>query len=282
MKILISGASGLIGSELAKLLEHGSHEVVLFRRPPKELSGATAVVHLGGTNIAAKKWTPQVKKEIRDSRIDSTKAVVELIAKAEKRPKVFVCASAIGFYGVQREEVLTETSSAGTGFLADVCQAWEAEARKATELGVRVVSLRFGMVLSRRGGALKRMLVPFSLGLGGRLGDGQQHVSWITGTDAARAILYCIEKESLLGPVNAVAPQVATNAAFTEALGRALNRPTFLPMPAFVLRLLLGEMAQELLLSDLAVVPEKLHKSGFVFQYSRLDQALQSIVAGNL
>lgn len=278
MKIFVCGASGFVGTELVKFLTEQGHQVIGERRPPEAFPQVDAVVHLGGKNIASGRWTSDLKREILESRIQSTRQLVSAMRRAQSLPKVFVCASAVGFYGKKRSEILTEDAAAGDGFLAEVCKAWEAEAVQAANFAVRVVNLRCGMILGRKGGALKNMLLPFKFGLGGKLGSGAQHVSWISLTDTVRAILHCIEQSSLSGPVNIVAPQVLTNAEFTRALGAALHRPTFCTIPAFALRLLLDEMAEELLLSDLKVAPQKLRDSAFVFEDSEIEQAMSNLI----
>jgi uncharacterized protein (TIGR01777 family) len=235
-------------------------------------------VNLAGENIASGRWTPDKKMEIRDSRVKSTLLLSDAIAKMKTPPKGFVSGSAIGYYG-NRTEPVKESSSPGNGFLADVCIDWEEATKAAEKAGVRVVHLRIGVVLDPEGGALKRMLLPFKLGLGGRLGSGKQMMSWITREDLCRAILYCLEEGGVKGAVNATAPKPVSNQVFTKDLGAALGRPTVFPVPAFALKLLLGEMANEMLLSGAAVLPEKLLQKGFSFHHPELQEALKSLLS---
>jgi uncharacterized protein (TIGR01777 family) len=287
MRILVTGASGFIGSALIGFLRRDGHDAVaLVRRPARgsgevqwnpaavdaaPIEGADAVVHLAGENIAAGRWTPQRKKAIFDSRVDSTRNLAQSIAATARKPKVFVSASAIGFYGNRGDELLAESSSPGSGFLPEVARAWEAAAERA---GVRVVLPRIGIVLSGHGGALPRMTIPFRMFMGGRVGDGRQWMSWIALEDLVRLLLFAIANHELRGPVNAVAPQAVTNAEFTRTLGRVLHRPTFFPAPAFALRLLMGEMADELLLSGQRVEPKAAREAGFRFEFPQLHSAL--------
>jgi hypothetical protein len=281
--IAITGASGLVGSELARQLTGDGHIVRSISRPPgsagpdtivwtpssgladpQQLNGLNAVVHLAGENIAAGRWTKAVKERLRSSRVDGTRSLVRSLATATARPPVLICASAVGYYGDRGDETLTEASPRGTGFLAELCEEWEHAALEAAELGVRVVCLRIGVVLSSKGGAVAKMLLPFKLGVGGIIGNGRQYMSWIGLTDLARVIRFCLE-QPLSGVVNAVSPQPATNHEFTKTLGKALHRPTIFPMPAFAARLAFGEMANELLLASQRVTPERLLASGFQF-----------------
>ena len=296
MHILITGSSGLIGSALVPFLATGGHQVTrLVRSQPrgqemamrwdpeagildaKSLEGVDAVVHLAGENIA-ERWSPEKKTRIHDSRVKGTRLLSDTLARLERSPKVLVCASAIGYYGDRGEEVLTEINPAGRGFLAEVCQAWEEAAEPARQKGIRVVSLRFGMVLSSAGGALAKMLPPFRLGLGGALGSGRQYVSWIAIDDAVGAIQHALTTETLQGPANTVAPQAVTNQEFTKVLGKVLGRPTVLPMPAFAARLMFGEMADELLLASARVEPAKLLSTGYAFRYPDLEAALRHVL----
>jgi hypothetical protein len=296
MNVLISGATGLIGTALVEALGAVGHHVGRLVRPgtplgaddvtwdpaagqldPAGLEGRDAFVHLSGENIA-KRWTEDVKRAIRDSRVESTRLLCRTLASLARPPAVLACASAIGYYGHRGEEVLTEDSAAGTGFLADVCRDWEAATQPAAEAGIRVVILRFGMVLSPAGGALKEMLKAFRMGLGGRVGDGDQYWSWIDLLDAARSALHALTTDSLRGPVNVTAPRPATNHEFTEALGAILHRPTLLPAPAFALRLALGEMADALLLASTRAEPRKLTQSGFAFERPNLREALEHLL----
>lgn len=293
--VAVTGASGLVGSALVPLLLAGGHRVTrLVRRPAKEgeltwnpqtgfdaaaLGDVDAVVHLAGENIAAGRWTAAVKERIRTSRVQGTRLLCEALSRSQPPPRVLVCASAIGFYGDRGDEVLTEQSSGGSGFLAEVVREWEASAQPARDAGIRVVNLRFGVILSNQGGALAKMLLPFKLGAGGRVGSGRQYWSWIALDDAAGAIYHAIMTDALCGPVNAVSPHPATNAEFTRVLGRVLCRPTFLPLPAFAARLVLGEMADELLLSSARVAPRGLEGTGYAFLQPHLEPALRHLLA---
>ena len=293
-RILISGASGLIGSALARSLGAGAVEVTsLVRRNPRNgndkeiqwnpnaaispdlVSGFDAVIHLSGENITGR-WTEQKKRRIRDSRVISTNFLSQALAKAEKKPYTFICASAIGYYGNRGDEALTEESPSGEGFFPEVCREWEAATEPAAEAGIRVVNLRTGIVLSREGGALKPMLLPFKLGLGGRIGDGRQYWSWIHIADFVSAVHHILKSSS--GPVNMTTPNPVTNADFTRVLASVLKRPAFLPAPAFALRLVVGELADEGLLASARVVPKKLSESGFQFRFPELKSAFDDLL----
>jgi uncharacterized protein (TIGR01777 family) len=292
--VAVTGASGLVGSALVPLLLAGGHRITrLVRRPPKEgevswdpqtgfdagmLSEVRAIVHLAGENIAAHRWTAAAKERIRASRVRGTRVLCEALARMQLRPEVLVCASAIGFYGDRGHEVLTEQSSAGANFLADVVREWEAATQPARDAGIRVVNLRFGVILSAKDGALAKMLLPFKLGAGGRVGSGRQYWSWIAIDDAAGAIYHAIMSDELSGPVNAVAPEPVTNSEFTRVLGRVLKRPTFMPLPAFAARLALGEMANELLLASTRVAPRQLERTSYAFLYPTLEPALRHLL----
>lgn len=297
-KVLVSGSSGLIGTSLVRSLTGDRIEVVRLVRgkakdpdevewnPESEapeadlakLEGATAVIHLSGANLFGHRWTAAYKKEIVDSRVKSTRTLVKLLRKLEKRPSSFLCASAIGIYGDQGDERLTEDSTPGAGFLADTCRAWEAAADSAAELGMRVVHLRTGVVLAREGGALKEMLPLFRAGVGGRLGSGRQWMSWIALTDLVRAVRQILVTESVAGPVNLAAPNPVTNADFTRALARAVHRPGVVPAPAFALRVVLGEMADAALLASTRAIPQRLSEAGFEFDHPEVGEALRSLV----
>ena len=298
MKVLVSGASGFVGSRLTARLTDDGHQVTrLVRSHPKPeraeiqwdaaagglepsaLAGFDAVVHLAGENISQGRWTDAKKARIRHSRVRGTQLLAQTLARPAGRPKVLVTASAIGFYGNRGDEQLDEQSPPGSGFLADVCRQWESATEPAAEAGIRVVPLRLGLVLSSTGGALAKMLPIFRLGLGGPLGSGRQYVSWITLDDVIGAIQHAIAADSLRGPVNAVAPHPVTNREFTRALGRALRRPALLPVPAFALRVILGQMANELLLASTRVVPRRLLDSGFRFRDPGLESALKRVLA---
>jgi hypothetical protein len=235
-------------------------------------------VHLAGDNIASGRWTAAKKASIRNSRVQGTTVLCEALAQLVKPPKVLLSASAIGYYGDRGATTLREESPPGTGFLAEVCQAWEAATAPAVQRGIRVVYLRFGMVLSAAGGALAKMLTPFRLGLGGVVGTGKQYMSWIALDDVLGVIPHALSTETLHGPVNVVAPQAVTNQEFTTALGQVLRRPTKLPMPAFAARLLFGEMADALLLASTRVAPVRLLASGYTFHYPELEEALQHLL----
>ena len=245
--------------------------------PPNLASGFDAVIHLSGESVAGR-WTSGKKRRIRDSRVVSTCNLSQALAFAEKKPAVFLCASAIGYYGNRGEEVLTEDSPCGTGFLAEVSREWEAATKPASDAGIRTVNLRIGIVLSRDGGALKQMLLPFRLGLGGRIRSGSQWWSWIHIDDLISAIWQILKTDAVSGPVNMTAPNPATNAEFTRTLATALHRPAILPIPAFAARLAFGELADEGLLSSARVKPKKLLSSGFTFQFPNLGEALKALL----
>lgn len=297
MKILISGSHGLVGSALGKLLSNDGHEVIrLVRRqrqlgepeiewyPDKgiidaqDLEGLDAVVHLAGESIAAGRWTSERKREILESRVKGTALLSETLARLSRPPGVFVSASAIGYYGNRGDELLTEASSPGNDFLAHVCVEWEKATAPAAEKGIRTVLTRFGLILDANGGALERMLTPFRMGIGGRLGNGKQWMSWIALDDVAGAIRAVIRDRFVSGPVNFVSPFPVTNAEFTKTLGSVLQRPTFLPVPAFAVRLAFGEMGDALLLSGQRVEPTVLPARGFSFLLPRLEFALKHIL----
>lgn len=287
MKILVTGSTGLIGSSLIELLRTEGHSAVRLRRGRADagdvlwnpdsgdielngLEGADAAVHLAGENIASGRWTAERKQRILDSRVKGTTLLAKSLGKLQRPPQVLVSASAIGYYGDRGEELLTEDSPAGSGYLANVCREWEAATAPAAEKGIRVARLRIGIVLSPKGGALAKMLTPFRAGLGGPLGSGTQHMSWIALEDLCRMFVHSIRTESIAGPVNAVAPAPATNNEFTKELAMALHRPAVFRMPHLAARLAFGEMADALLFSSARVVPEKMQASGFVYRYPTL------------
>jgi uncharacterized protein (TIGR01777 family) len=301
MRIVVSGSSGLVGSVLLPALGAVGHQVVKLVRvgassassPGRNdiawdplceridagrLEGVDAVVHLAGENISAGRWTAARKEKIRKSRVNGTQLLSETLTKLKRPPRVLVSASAIGFYGDRGDEVLREASPPGHGFLPAVCVGWESATERAEKHGLRVVHLRFGIILSARGGALGKMLIPFRLGLGGPVGSGRQYWSWVAIDDAVGAIQHALAKEDMRGPVNVVAPQPATNLEFTRTLARALRRPAIFPLPVFAARLLLGEMADALLLASVRVVPEALKASGYRFRYPDLEPALRHLL----
>ncbi len=290
--VAISGATGLVGRAVARsLADRGWKPVTVTRRPrgpndiewdpqkgfarPAALEGLSAFIHLAGESIASGRWTAAFKDRIRSSRIDGTRTVAETLAGLEHRPPVLICASAIGYYGDRGDERLDESSSPGHGFLAEVCRDWEAAADPARACGIRVVHLRIGVVLSRHGGALTRMLLPFRLGLGGRVGSGRQYWSWVSLDDICGTVEHVLNTPSLSGSVNCVVPQAPTNQEFTQALGSVLHRPVLFPMPAFAARMVLGEMANELLLASTRVVPRRLTDTGYTFRQPDLKELLK-------
>jgi len=279
MKILITGASGLVGQALVPFLTAEGHTVVrLVRDVPMDYEGFDAVIHLAGENIAAKRWTPAQKQKIRDSRVNFTQLLSTALAECKKPPKVLISASAIGIYGNRNTEILTEESAIGQDYLSDVCRDWEAATQPARDKGIRVVNMRFGLILTPKGGALAKLLPPFQFGVGGPLGSGKQFMSWIAIDDVIGAIHHALATESLTGPVNTVSPNPVTNAAFSRTLGRVLFRPWFAPVPAFAVKLLFGEMGEALLLSSTNVQPQKLLASGYVFRHPDLENALRFLL----
>lgn len=280
MRVALTGARGFVGSALTELLQNQGHQTTaLPRRPgPADLGGADAVVHLAGEPVA-QRWTAEVKRRIRDSRVLGTRHLVDSIKSLETKPKVVLCASATGYYGHRGDEVLTEESGAGEGFLAETCREWENEAKLLETLGVRVVFVRVGIVLGRGGGALAKMLPPFRMGVGGRLSHGKQWMSWIHREDLTRLMVWALENEAVRGAVNGTAPGAVTNAQFTRFLGGVLRRPAVFPVPEFVLKLVFGEMARVLLESQ-RVKPEVAEEKGFVFKYPDLEPALRDLLAG--
>ncbi|MGD0598205.1 MAG: TIGR01777 family oxidoreductase [Terriglobales bacterium] len=294
-RILITGASGPIGAALLASFEPQSTQIVRLVRgraqgaaqvswdplapvSPAAVSGFDAVVHLAGETVVGR-WTEEKKRAIRESRVQGTRNLAAALAQSEAKPRVLVCASAVGFYGNRGEELLREESPAGQGFLSEVCREWEDASRIAAEAGIRTVNIRIGLVLSAKGGALANMLKPFKLGLGGRIGSGQQWWSWIHVDDIVGGIHHAIGAESLSGPVNLVAPNPVRNAEFTKVLASVLGRPAFFPVPEFALRLAFGKMAaEELLLASQRVEPGKLGASGYAFRFRELRPALENLV----
>jgi uncharacterized protein (TIGR01777 family) len=296
-RILLTGASGFIGQALARRLRAEGREVVELAHKPREgallwhperrempaeaLHDIEAVIHLAGVNVG-QRWSGDVKKSIKSSRVLSTSLLaekIEALALAD-RPKVFICASAIGYYGIHRKETLDETSAAGRGFLAEVTAAWEAATAPIAAAGVRVVLARLGVVLAGDGGALERLLTVFKAGMAGPVGSGTQRVSWIGRTDVEAIFLYLLQQEVMRGPVNIVAPQPCTNREFIETMGRVLDKPAKMGAPAFALKLMFGEMAEETLLSDLAVQPRRLQEAGYVWRHADLEGALRHELGG--
>lgn len=297
LRVLVTGSTGFVGSSLVPFLATGGHRVAcLVRTLPRRgrdevqwgpdagfidaarLEGLDGVVHLAGENIATGRWTAEKKAMIRDSRVDGTRLLCDALAGLKQPPKVLVCASAIGYYGDRGDEFLTEESAPGTGFLAGVCREWEAATQSAEQKGIRVVRLRFGMVLSPTGGAMAKLLPPFKKGLGGVLGTGRQYVSWITLDDLVGVITHALTTEALQGPVNAVTPNPVTNREFTHTLGRVIGRFTLFPMPAVAARLVFGELADEVLLASQRVQPTRLLATEYRFQYPDLEGALRHLL----
>lgn len=299
--IAVTGATGMIGGALLPFLSTQGHSVRSIGRVHSQhkgvrigekfswdpshgtldasaCEGAQAVVHLAGDSVGSERWNAEKKRRIRASRLNSTKLLVNSFAKLQDKPKVFVCASAIGYYGDRHEETLTESSSRGSGFLAELCEEWENVAHEAESSGIRVVCIRIGVVLSPKGGALQKMLLPFQMGAGGPIGSGKQQFSWIALDDVVAAILHVIENDSVAGAVNFTAPNVVTNLEYTRALGRVIGRPTIMTMPAFAARMAFGEFADECLLASTRVVPEKLLASGYEFQYPDVESALRHVL----
>ena len=299
MKILISGASGLIGTAVADALRKDGHAVGKFVRTGgtardgdarwdpasgtvdlAAMEGADAVICLSGASVGEGRWTPERKKVLRSSRVDLTRVLVDSLGRLKQKPRVFIAASAIGYYGNRSDEILTESSTAGNNFIAQLARDWEAESMRAEGAGIRTVILRFAVILSAKGGALGRMILPFKLGAGGRLGSGKQWMSWVALEDVVEIVRAVIADERMRGPVNVAAPGPVQNAEFTRVLAKVLHRPAILPAPALALRIALGEMADGLLLSSQRVIPEKLRAAGYRFRYENLETALRKIVAG--
>jgi uncharacterized protein (TIGR01777 family) len=294
MKLLVSGSTGLVGSALVPALEAEGHKVKrLVRKEPtseseifwnpttktdsSKLDGFDGVIHLAGESIIGR-WNAEKKAKIRSSRIEGTKSLVDAAVSVSSPPKVFMCASAIGYYGDRGNELLREDSAPGIGFLPEVCQEWESAAAAATSKGIRVVNTRFGIVLSDKGGAVKQMLTPFKLGLGGKVGSGHQYYSWIAIDDVVAAINYVLQNETISGPVNFVSPNPVKNEEFTRILAKVLFRPAIFPMPAFAAKKVFGEMADALLLASAKVEPSKLLESHYPFRYPELEGALRNIL----
>src|SRR5713226_7071335 len=302
MRILVSGSTGFLGTELVETLEQQGHAVARLMRPgtarkstaradPQAVQwdpvadqfdsvvaeGAEALIHLAGASIAGGRWNASRKELLRTSRIDATRHLIGALAKLQRPPRVIVAASAIGYYGNRGDETLTEASAPGSDFLAGLCREWEAETARGAEFGARVVNLRFGIILAAHGGALPRMALPFKLGAGGRLGDGRQWMSWLTLQETIRIVQFALAKTGLTGPVNAVTPNPVRNSEFTGVLAKTLHRPALFPAPAFALRLALGEMADALLLISQRVMPSKLADAGYPFSQPTLAGALAEV-----
>lgn len=295
-RIAITGSSGLIGGALQEHLARNGHEVIRIRRGndsdpsamwnpdagwfrPGALEGVEAVIHLAGAGIADKRWNERRKAELLGSRVNGTKLLVDHLATLTKRPGVLVSASAVGFYGSRGSEELTEASAAGDGFLPEICVAWEREAMRASELGIRTVTLRTGVVLTKKGGALAKMLPPFKMGMGGRLGDGKAYFPWVSLEDIAGIFEHVLTAD-VSGPVNAVGPAPVTNAEFTKALGKAIRRPTLLPVPTLGLKVLYGTgITEETLLTSQRVIPAALQASGYAFKHRTVEEALAAALA---
>ena len=295
MKILVSGATGLIGSAFCAFLSSGGHTPVRLNRPngatdgvhwdpargtamTAEFEGFDAVVHLAGENVAGGRWNAKRKQAIRESRERDTRLLCETLAKLKRPPKTLVCASAVGYYGDRGEERLDESAPLGQGFLPEVCKVWEDACDPARKAGIRVANMRLGVVLAGNGGALKKMLPPFLMGVGGNLGDGKQWMAWVAIDDVIGALHHALMHEELQGPVNVVAPQSARNSEFTKTLGRVIRRPTIFPVPRFAARLAFGEMSDALLMASQHVVPKRLTDTGYEFRFPQLEGALRHVL----
>ena len=292
MKILVSGSHGLVGKALLRSLTSDGHDVVRLERgvqwhtdrgemDANQLEGFDAVVHLAGESIASGRWTDEKKRAIRDSRVNGTALLSTTLSQLSRPPAVFLSASAIGYYGDRGDELLTESSPPGKDFLAGVCVEWENATRPAVEKGIRTACARFGIILDSHGGALSKMLTPFRMGIGGRIGDGKQWMSWIALDDVVKGLKFVILDQSINGAVNFVAPNPVTNAEFTKTLGRVISRPTLFPIPEFGARLAFGEMADALLLSSQRVEPGVLKDKTFLFSWPTLETALRNILASD-
>ena len=300
VRVLMSGVSGPIGDALLPALKASGAQITRLLRKdsgrsaeaeaslpwdpgrplsPEAVSGFDAVIHLAGESIVGR-WTESKKKKIRDSRVVGTQNLANALAEAQNKPRVLVCSSAIGYYGNRGDEVLTESSAPGSGFLAEVCREWEAATRAAADAGIRTAQIRTGLVLSRKGGALEKMLTPFKMGAGGRIGHGRQWMSWIDVQDLVNAVLHIVESDGLHGPVNLVGPKPVKNAEFTQTLASVLHRPAMFPMPAFAVKLAFGEMGETVLLGSQRVEPTRLVDSGFGFRFERLRDSLEHALAG--
>jgi len=299
MKILISGAGGLVGTAAADALRRDGHMVAQLVRPGATaragdvrrdpasgtadlaaMEGVDAVICLSGASVGEGRWTAERKKVLRSSRVDLTRVLVDSLGRLKQKPRVFVAASAVGYYGNRGDEILTESSAAGNDFIAQLARDWETESMRAEAAGIRTVILRFAVILSPKGGALARMVLPFKLGAGGRLGSGKQWMSWVALDDVVEIIRTAIADERMRGPVNVAAPGSVQNAEFTRVLAKVLHRPAIFPAPPFALRIALGEMADGLLLASQRVIPEKLRAAGYKFRFENLEGALRAILGG--
>ena len=295
MKILITGSSGLIGTALIKRLTDDGHDIGRLLRTRHDnnhpywdiekgvielgnFSAPDVVINLAGENLTDSRWNKAKKERIINSRVNGTRLLVDYFVHADNKPEVFISGSAIGFYGDRRDEIVDETSEPGTGFAADLCKQWEAATQPAKQAGIRVVNIRTGIVLSLLGGALKKMLLPFKLGLGGIIGNGRQYVSWVSIDDMVDMIRFVMMQAPINGPVNMVSPEPATNYQLTKALGKALHRPTIFPLPAFMASVLFGEMADELLLSSTRVIPTELMAAGYQFRHTELSETFDHLL----
>ncbi len=298
MRVAVAGGSGLLGSAIMPHLESRGHRVLqLVRREVKDpereigwnpasdridaaaMQGIEVVINLSGENLGSGLWTKEKKRKILSSRVDSTALLARTVAAMEPKPKLFLSASAVGYYGNTGDDVVNEEAPSGSTFLAHVCRKWEAATAPATEAGIRVVVFRLGVVLSKVGGVLEKTLPLFKLGLGGKLGDGRQYMSWVTSEDVARAMEFFISNEQARGPINLSTPNPVTNAEFTTELGKAVKRPTWFRAPEFMLRGALGQMAEEMLLASCRAIPERLSDAGFRFKHPELPEALAAVLA---
>ena len=281
MNIMISGSNGLIGGNLKNALTQQGHNIIGLSRDfskPIDFSDVDVVIHLAGENIAQKRWSEDQKDKIKNSRLIGTKQLSDQLAASEHKPSLFISSSATGYYGDRKDKELNENSEPGTGFLPEVCVEWENSTKSAENAGIRTVHIRTGIVLSKEGGALKKMLPPFLFGAGGILGDGKQFMSWISIKDEINAILFIINNQTITGAVNLTAPNPVNNYEFTKILGKVIKRPTIAPLPGFIARIMFGEMADAILLTGNKVYPKKLIDAGFSFEHSTLDKALESVL----